>query len=178
MKQNLLLIVDVDDLGRSGEIVSVKPGFARNFLLPKKLAYVATPHTMLMQKKLQEERAKIAVIDKKEAEELSKAIEQFTLETHVKVDPEGKMYGSVTAQDIVTLLEAKEIKLDKRNILIKNPIKSTGTFEITLRLKEGVLATCKLEVIGEGGKLPKPAKKERASKVKEKEEEAAPEETK
>ncbi len=153
MKQNLLLIADVDELGRSGEIVSVKPGYARNFLLPKKLAYVATPHTLLMQKKLQEERAKKAVIDKKEAEELAKIIEKFNIETHVKVDPEGKMYGSVTAHDIAVLLEGKEIKIDKRQVLLKSPLKETGTYDITLKLKEGVLATFKLVIIGEGARL-------------------------
>lgn len=168
MRQNLLLLVDVDELGRSGEIVSVKPGYARNYLLPQKKAVVAGEQTLRIQKRLQEERAKRAVLDKKEAEELSKVIEKITLETRVKVDPEGKMYGSVSPQDIISLLEKHAIKLDKKNVVSKHPIKETGSFTISFKLKEGVLATCKLEIIPEGRKIESkaPAKEKKTLKAK------------
>jgi large subunit ribosomal protein L9 len=181
MKQNLLLIEDVEELGRSGEIVSVKPGYARNFLLPKKKAFIATSHAMRMQKKLQEERAKKAIVDRGEAEELAKVIEKFNLEKHVKVDPEGKMYGSVSSQDIVHLLEEKGIKLEKRNVLLKSPIKETGTFEVSFRLKEGVVVVCKVEIIPEGGKLAlKPTRKKetKPAEIEEQEPTEEKEETK
>ena len=152
MRQNLLLLQDVIDLGRTGEIVSVKSGYARNYLLPQKKAVIADEYTLRMQKRLQEERAKQAVTDKREAEDLAKVMQQISLETHVKVDPEGKVYGSVSHQDIINLLEKHDIKLSKKNIDLKHPIKETGSFTISFKLKEGVPATCKLEIIPEGGK--------------------------
>lgn len=145
----LLLVKDVEDLGRSGEVVSVKAGYARNFLVPSELAVIAGEHTLRMQKQLQQERALRAVQDSKEAEELAKLIEKLTLETHVKVDPEGKMYGSVSAQDIVLLLEEHGIKLDRKNVQLKASIKDTGSYTINFKLKENVPANCKLEIIPE-----------------------------
>lgn len=166
MRQNLLLLEDVSDLGRSGEIVSVKSGFARNYLLPRKKGVIASEQTLKMQKRLQEERAKQAVTDKIEAEALAKVIELITITTHAKVDPEGKMYGSVSAQDIVDLIAKHDIKLDKKDVQLKHPIKETGSFTISFKLKEGVPATCKLEIIPEGGKVLEP-KKVRTKKTKE-----------
>ncbi|HSX11933.1 MAG TPA: 50S ribosomal protein L9, partial [Rhabdochlamydiaceae bacterium] len=87
MKNQLLLVEDVDDLGRSGDVVSVKPGFARNFLIPQKKAVVATKGTLRMQERLKEERAQKAIVDKKEAEEFAARIEGMVLTTTVKVDP-------------------------------------------------------------------------------------------
>ena len=171
MRQNLLLLKDVEDLGKSGEIVSVRSGYARNYILPKKLGIVADKHTMRMQKKLQEERAKKAIEDKKDAEKIAEAIALISLETKSKVDPEGKMYGSVSAQDIINLLEEKNIKLDKKNIQLKHPIKEIGTYDIVLKLKEGVEASCKLTIIPEG----KVNKKE-MKKAPKKETEALPQE--
>lgn len=152
MRQNLLLLQDVIDLGKSGEVVSVKSGFARNFLVPNKKAVIAGEHTLRMQKKLKEERAKQAATDKSESDALSKALELISLEMHVKVDPEGKMYGSVSQQDIVTLIEEHDIKLDKKDVLLKHPIKDTGDYTISFKLKEGIVGTCKLDIIPEGGK--------------------------
>lgn len=146
MGNQLLLIEDVDDLGRSGDVVSVKPGYARNFLLPKKLAVVATKFTLNMQAKLKEERAKRAAVDKKDAEALAEHISTKAFEITVKVDPEGHMYGSVSAVDIVRLLEKEGITLEKKSILLSAPIKSIGEHSISLRLKEGIAASVTLHV--------------------------------
>ena len=159
MRQNLLLLEDVEDLGRSGEIVSVRPGYARNFLIPKKKALVAKEHTLRMQKRLQEERAARAVVDKKDSEELAKLLANITLEIKVKVDPEGKMYGSVNAQDILMLLEEKGFKLDKKSLVLKHPIKETGSFSLNFKLKEEVTASCNLEIIPEGKQISEKAPK-------------------
>lgn len=177
MRQNLLLLEDVPDLGKSGEIASVRPGYARNYLLPQKKAVIAGEHTLRMQKRLQEERAKRAVLDKQESEALAKVMELIKLETHAKVDPEGKMYGSVTHQDIVNLLEPHGIKLDKKTVMLKHPIKETGSYDISFKLKEGVEATCKLEIIPEGGKKEEP-KKASSKKAETVEEQTAPQEEK
>jgi large subunit ribosomal protein L9 len=146
MGNQLLLIEDVDDLGRSGDLVSVKPGFARNFLLPQKKAVVADKYTLKLQARLKEERAQRAVVDKKEAEELSAKIDGMVLEIEVKVDPEGHMYGSVAALDIVRLFEEQGISLEKRHVVLPQPIKELGSRTVALRLKEGVPASFTLNV--------------------------------
>ena len=92
MKQQLLLLEDVEALGKKGEVVTAKPGYMRNFLLPKRLAVVASANTLRKQERLRAERAKQAIIDRQESEELAKQIESITLDTKVKVDPEGHMW--------------------------------------------------------------------------------------
>ncbi len=150
MATKLLLIEDVESLGRSGEVVNVKPGYARNFLLPQGLAVVADTHALRRQDKLKEERQKKAAEDKQESEGIAGQLEGITLTTVVKVDHEGHMYGSVTAHEIVHLLqEQKNIVLEKKNVQIKHPIKTTGTHSIPVKLKEGVSATFNLEVTSE-----------------------------
>lgn len=168
-KQKLLLLKDITDLGRSGELVLVKPGYARNFLLPKKMAVVADLNTIRMQEKLQKERSIIAAKDKKEALEMAKIIEKVQLSTKVKVDAEGKMYGSVKAQDIVDLFQKQNIELTKKNIGIKKPIKTLGEVEVPIHLKEGVQT--KVLLIIEPDKKPKTKEaKEKVKKKKEKKE--------
>jgi large subunit ribosomal protein L9 len=149
MRNQLLLLDDVDDLGRSGDIVSVKPGFARNYLVPQKKAVIADKFTLRMQAKLKEERAKRAEIDRKDSEELAKKIEGMALEVRVKVDPDGNMYGSVGYADIIRLFEDLGIKLERRNILLAQPIKVLGTQTIQLKLKEGIPTHFTLKVISE-----------------------------
>ncbi len=151
MKQTLLLLEDVDGLGRSGDIASVKAGYARNYLLPQKKAVIAKPHTVRMQERLQEERAKKAVVDKTEAEALASRLQGMTLTTEVKIDPEGNMYGSVGGADIVELFAKEGFILEKKYILLPRPIKELGTYPINLRLKEGVPAEITLTILGEGG---------------------------
>lgn len=155
-KKRLLLLEDVDALGRSGQVVEVKKGFARNFLIPRSKATLATKHTLRMQVKLQEERAKKAVEDKKDSEELAKIIEaKKLLSIEVKVDPEGKLYGSVGPQDISELFANENIQVDRKYINIAKPIKETGTFEIPIHLKEEVITSITVEVKPEGGVLSK-----------------------
>ena len=155
MKQQYLLIEDVEDVGRSGELISAKPGFARNFLLPQQKAVLANAHTLRMQAKLQEERAKKAEVDRKEAEELGAKLQGTALTIKVKVDPEGNMYGSVGYQDIIDLFTKEGIKMDKRNIGLNKPIKEVGVHQLTLKLKEGVTCNYSLQIIGEQAQAPK-----------------------
>ena len=149
MGNQLLLIEDVEDLGRSGDVVSVKPGYARNFLIPQKKAVVADKFTLRMQVRLQEERSKQAEADKQEAGELAQRIDGMVFTIEVKVDPDGHMYGSVTTLDIVHLFEKEGIKLEKRNVPLLHPIKQLGVYPIALKLKEGVPAQITLRVMSE-----------------------------
>lgn len=150
MKQQLLLLQDVDALGKKGEIVSAKPGYVRNFLLPKGFAVVASANTLRKQERLRAERAQQAVVDRQESEDLRSQIEGIAIETRVKVDPEGHMYGSVSAGDIAQLFQEKGLPVDKKSVQVTKPIKETGVHKIVVKLKEGVSATCQLTIIPEG----------------------------
>jgi large subunit ribosomal protein L9 len=155
MKQPLLLLEDVDGLGRSGDVVmTAKPGFIRNFLLPQQKGVIADKQTLKMQARLQEERKKRAAVDRKESEALAVHIKTLILTTTVKVDPEGKMYGSVSSLDIARLLQSHGYALDRKSVLLPQAIKTLGSHTVNLRLKEGVPATCTLLVEPEGGPLP------------------------
>lgn len=149
MSNQLLLIQDVDDLGRSGDIVSVKPGYARNFLLPQKKAVIADKFTLRMQARLQDERKQQAAVDKTASEELAARILGLVVTIHVKVDPDGHMYGSVSAQDIVRLLGEQGVSLERKNVVLPQPIKLLGSHPIHLRLKEGIPAQIQLDVVSE-----------------------------
>jgi large subunit ribosomal protein L9 len=155
MKQQYLLISDVEDVGRSGEIISVKPGFARNYLLPRQKAVAASPHTLRMQNRLQEERSKQASVDRKAAEDLAAKLQGLVLTTTVKVDPEGNMYGSVGFSDILELFAKEGLELDRRNIGLTKPIKAIGVHPMTLKLKEGVVCDYTLHILGEQVGAPK-----------------------
>lgn len=148
----LLLLVDVDNLGRSGDIVNVRPGYARNFLLPNQNAVVADSRALKMQARLQEERRLKAIEDKKESEALATQLGEIHLTIVVKVDQEGHMYGSVTPLDIVHLLsDQAKITLERKNIGLKHPIKEIGVYTILLKLKEGVQCNITLKVVSEEG---------------------------
>ena len=150
MRNQLLLLEDVDDLGRSGDIVTVKPGYSRNFLVPQKKAVVADKFTLRMQAKLKDERSKRAEVDRQESESLAAKLDGYHLSIEVKVDPDGHMYGSVTAQDIARMLENDGMIVDRRSIVLLQPIKTLGEHPIQLKLKEGVPAQITLHVIYEG----------------------------
>ncbi len=150
MKQQLLLLQDVDALGKKGDVVSAKSGYVRNFLVPQKLAVIASPNTLRKQERLREERAKQAVVDLKESEDLAKQIESIILETRVKVDPEGHMYGSVSAADIALLFQQNGLPVERKYVQLTRPIKVTGVHKISLKLKEGVAVVCSLNIIPEG----------------------------
>ena len=162
MKQQLLLLEDVDGLGRSGDVVTAKPGFIRNFLLPQKKAVSADKHTLKMQTRLKEEREKRAAVDRKEAEAQAEQIKTLVLAIEVKVDPDGKMYGSVSTLDIARLLQAKGYQIDRKSVQLTQAIKTLGNHSVSLRLKEGVPATFTLEVQPEPGLIfnKKPAAQE------------------
>ncbi len=147
MKNQVLLIEDVDSLGRSGDIVTVKPGYARNFLLPQKKAVVAQKHLVRLQERLREERSKKAAEDKKTSESLAKQLEGKTLKTQVKIDSEGHMYGSVAVTDVIKLMsEQLSINIEKRHVIMPRPFKKLGEYEVELKLNEGVPAKVKIEI--------------------------------
>lgn len=153
MQNQILLLEDVYNLGRKGDIVKAKPGYIRNYILPKKKGVVATPYTLRMREKLQQDRERQAVIDRADSESLAKVIEGKVLSTIVKVDPAGHMYGSVSANDIVKLFDEQGVTVERVNIALVHPIKETGSHKIEVRLKEGVQTYFHLNIVPEGGKI-------------------------
>ena len=149
-KTKLLLLEDVTNLGRKGELASAKPGFVRNYLLPQKKAVIADKRTIRLQERLQVERQEQAAADKKDSEALAARLKEKTLSTKVKNDPHGHLYGSVAAVDIVKILGEQEgITIERKNVILPKPFKTVGVFEVELRLKEDVPATFKLKIEGE-----------------------------
>jgi large subunit ribosomal protein L9 len=146
MKYKLLLLDDVINLGRKGEIVDVNPGFARNFLIPKEHGIVATKSALKMQEQLVKERQEQAVKDKAEARELADKLEKQSFSIVAKVDIEGNMYGSIKPQDIAQILQKAGYSFDRKQIQIPHTIKKIGSLKIELSLKEGVKSSISLEV--------------------------------
>ena len=131
----VILLQDVKGKGKKGLMLEVSDGYARNFMLPKKLAIEATPdaiNTMRMNDKATQERI---ANEKAEALALSKQLREMTLVVTAKGGGAGRLFGSVTNQEIADALEKKSgIKLDKRKIAISDPIKSVGTYTVTCKL--------------------------------------------
>ncbi len=146
MQMELLLLEDVDYVGRSGDLVKVKPGFARNFLMPQKKGIIATKFALRLQAKLLEERKQKAAVDFKEAEKFVARMVECEFNTEVKVDPEGNLYGSVAAGDIVELLGQQGFVVSKSQVVLARPIKTLGVYTIQLKLKEGVVGSFILNV--------------------------------
>ena len=146
MKYKLLLLDDVVNLGRKGEIVDVNPGFARNFLIQKLRGIVATKSALKMQDKLKNERADQAQKDRAESQVLAKQISENTFSIVVKVDVEGNMYGSVKPQDIAAILKKAGYEFERKQIQIPHTIKKIGSVKIELSLKEDIKAFILLEV--------------------------------
>jgi large subunit ribosomal protein L9 len=155
MKQQYLLVEDVEGIGRSGEVISVKPGFARNYLCPQRKAVLATDHSLRMQTKLQEERAKKAAVDKEKAAKIAEKYNQLVLTINVKVDPEGHMYGSVGVADLLELFVQEGLELDRKHIELHKPIKEVGVHLMKLKLDEGVFCEYTLQVVGEPSASPR-----------------------
>jgi large subunit ribosomal protein L9 len=146
----VILREHVDNLGRRGEIVKVADGYARNYLLPRKLALLATDGN---KQRIERERAKL---DAKEAEEkkVAEAIAARMGDAEVriarKVGETDALYGSVTTSDIAEALRVKGFDLDRRKIQLKEPIKKLGVLDVPIRLQRDVIVTVKVKVVAEG----------------------------
>jgi large subunit ribosomal protein L9 len=143
----VVLQSDVDNVGKSGELVKVRPGFARNYLIPRQLAVPAT--TAAVNRINHEKAVAVAKADKakKEAKELAEKINKLEIKLTQRVGEDGKLFGSVTTKDIENAVKAQGIAFDRKKMHLAEPIKSTGTFEIPVKLLSDVTATLKVEVV-------------------------------
>ncbi|MCL2012007.1 MAG: 50S ribosomal protein L9 [Cystobacterineae bacterium] len=145
----IILREDVPKLGKSGELLNVKDGFARNYLLPKKLAVIANASNI---RQLEHDKAVIALHQykvKNSAEALAGQLSNLNLQIARKVGEQGRLYGSVTSLDISDALAAKGFEIERRTIHLPEPIKMAGTFDIELRLHKDVHTQIKLEIVDE-----------------------------
>jgi large subunit ribosomal protein L9 len=146
----VILREQVDNLGRRGEIVKVADGYARNYLLPRKLALPATEGN---KKQIERERAKLEARETEErkvAEAMAHRMATLELVVERRVGETEALYGSVTSSDIAEILSVKGFELDKRKIQLAEPIKALGEFEVPVRLQRDVVALVKLRVVAEG----------------------------
>ncbi|MBK7104046.1 MAG: 50S ribosomal protein L9 [Ignavibacteriae bacterium] len=145
----VILRKNYDQLGKIGDLVDVKDGFARNFLLPRQIAYIATKGNI---RSLEEEKQQIV---KKEAKELTAAkslateLENVSITIPVKVGEEDKIFGSVTNQMIADALKEKKYDIDKRKIDLEEPIKALGIYSVNIKLHPEVSAVVKTWVVRE-----------------------------
>jgi large subunit ribosomal protein L9 len=145
----VILQKDIPSLGDAGDIKEVAEGFARNYLLPKKLVIVANESS----KKAIDHQKKLIKIKKekrkKTSEQIAQSMSGLELTITAQVGEEGKLFGSVTSMDIARSLKDKGFEIDKRKILLDAPIKQEGEFNVSIKLEEGLTASVKINVVRE-----------------------------
>lgn len=143
----VILRQSIDRVGAPGDIVKVSPGYARNFLLPRGLAYEATPGN---KKRIAQERSRLEAAEaarREAAEGLAKRLEEVSVTFSARVGDEGKLFGSVTAADIAQQLETQGFHVEKRQIDLPEPIKALGVYRVPVRLHPEVKPEIKVWVI-------------------------------
>ena len=151
---DVILLDDVDKLGLRGEVVSVARGYARNFLLPRRLAEPATPAKVAELQKREQQRSRHEASSADHARELAAELQTTVLRFEVKAGPTGSLFGSVTPTNIADeLWRTKKIRVDRRKIGI-DTIKRIGRYEVPIELFQDVHASVQTQVIPEGGELP------------------------
>lgn len=150
MATELLLMSDIDKLGKAGDIVKVADGYARNFLLPKELAMPVTKHAMRRLDKLRKEREELTRIQLAEAKDKAKKLSGASVTLRARVVDGTRLYGSVSAGEIVEAIEAvMQVALDKSQLELAEPIKETGTFDIPVKLHDEVTSTVRVWIVEE-----------------------------
>jgi len=145
----LILREDVKGTGTAGEIIEVKPGFARNYLIPRGLAYMATNSNIKIFDFEKQQKMKKVELQFVEAEKKKIELEKVSLTTTVKVSEDGRLFGSVTQQNISDLLKEKGFDINHRKIILDEPIKELGVYEVGISLAPGIEALIKVWVVKE-----------------------------
>jgi large subunit ribosomal protein L9 len=169
----VILLSDVEHVGLRGDVVSVARGYARNFLLPRRLAEEATPGRVAELQKRDAQRARHEAKTADQAREIAEILSQTVLRFDVKAGPTGSLFGSVTPTDIVDeIWSKKKVRVDRRKVET-DPIKRIGRYEIPISLFEDVRVEVKTEVVPEGGELPSDEELEQLEATERAEQEAA-----
>jgi large subunit ribosomal protein L9 len=150
----LILVESIHRLGEAGDLVSVKPGFARNFLLPQGKALLATESRVKEfehKRRIAEEKA---AKEQKDLEAVKQRIEALKIEIGARAGESGKLFGSVTAAQIADKVEAAGIKIDRRRIDLREPIKEVGEHKVSVKLLRELVAQLSINVVAEAGPAP------------------------
>lgn len=145
----IILMEDIPALGRRGEVREVATGYARNFLVPKKLAVPATPVNLQNLAHLKRQREREEAKTLRQAQAAAERIAGLRLTVATRASEDGRLYGSVSAQDIVGFLERHEIPVEKRRVLLDEPIKALGEYRVPIRLHADVTAALPVIVVRE-----------------------------
>ncbi|EIW00190.1 50S ribosomal protein L9 [Thermoanaerobacter siderophilus] len=145
----VILVKDVKNVGRAGEIVNVSDGYGRNYLLPRGLAIEATESNIkvLNEKKKAEEKKRQQELE--EAKEMAQKLSNLSLVLKVKAGENGKLFGSITSKDVEEALKEKGFDIDKKKISFDETVKTTGTYYVDIKLYQGVIAKVKVDVVTE-----------------------------
>lgn len=138
---------DMDNLGKSGDVVRVRPGYARNFLIPRGLAMPATPGNVARIEEIKRKSAEVAEKALAEAEEIAKKLEAVSVKIARAVGEENKMYGSVTSRDIEDAFRAVGVSVDRKQIHLPEPLKELGLAEVPVKLHPKVTAKLRVEIV-------------------------------
>jgi large subunit ribosomal protein L9 len=151
---DVILLSDVEKLGLRGDVVSVARGYARNFLLPRKLAEPATPARVAELERIDAERARHEARSTEQANEIAEVLSKTVLRFEVKAGPTGALFGSVTPSDVADeIWRARKVRVDRRKVAI-DPIKRIGRYSVPIELFQDVQVELKTLVVPEGGELP------------------------
>ena len=151
----VILRSDVEKVGLRGDVVDVAPGYARNFLLPRRLAERATPGALADLRRREAERARHEARTVEQAREIAAVLEQTELRFEAKAGPTGALFGSVTATDIADeLWRIRKVRVDRRKIGLAEPIKRIGRYDVPIDVFTDVGASVRTLVAPEGGELP------------------------
>jgi large subunit ribosomal protein L9 len=152
---DVILLQDVDNVGLRGDVVSVARGFARNYLLPRKLAETATPARVAELERRETQRARHDARTIEQAREIAARLEKTELRFDVKAGPTGALFGSVTTTDVADELWSKaKIRVDRRKIDLPEPLKRIGRYSVPVDVFQDVRVEVKTLVVPEGGELP------------------------
>jgi large subunit ribosomal protein L9 len=147
MAMKIILLDDVAKLGRRGEVRDVADGYARNYLIPKKLALSATQGNLKNLEHIRRQQSDKAARIKHDADALRQQIEALTYEERRAASEEGRLFGSVTSQDIVDFLGRHTIQVERRRVVLDEPIKALGEHAVPIRLHADTVAHLKVNVI-------------------------------
>jgi large subunit ribosomal protein L9 len=143
----VILRDDIEKLGTTGNIVTVADGYARNFLFPRNLAVPATKGNVRSIDEIKKQKQFRENKKKKDAQRLKDRLEKLSLTAEVQTGEEDKVFGSVTAANIAALLEKQEFVIDRRKIMLEEPLKALGVYTIEIKLAPDVIASVKLWVV-------------------------------
>ncbi len=145
----VILRKDSDTLGRVGEVVTVKDGYARNYLIPRAIAYEATDSNLQRLEEEKKQSVRRADKERKNSEAVAATLQNTSVTLKMKVGEDDKLFGSVTAQMIAEALAEKSITIDKRHIELEDSIKALGIYDVPVKLAGGVSATVKVWIVRE-----------------------------